>query len=205
MPIAREEIATSADAAVAAAGRIGYPVVLKAVSSKLLHKSDVGAVQLDLRDADAVRAAYARIEANLAASGFREPLDGMLVAEMVKGGLELVMGVHRDPEVGPVVMAGSGGVLLELIRDVAFAAPPITREKALDLVARTQASKLIAGYRGGEALDLEAFAQALVGLGRLAHDLRDVIESVDVNPFLLLAKGGVALDGLVVLGPAHQK
>ena len=122
----------------------------------------------------------------------------MLVGEMVKGGLELVLGLHRDHESGVIVMAGSGGVLLELFKDVAFAAPPITHEKALDMIARTKAAELIKGYRGAGALDLNAVADALVGLGRMAVDLADVIESVDVNPFLLRKKGGVALDGLVV-------
>ena len=129
----------------------------------------------------------------------------MLVAEMVKGGLELVMGVHRDPEMGPVVMAGSGGVLLELIRDVAFAAPPINEAKARDLIARTLAARVIEGYRGSQALDRQAYVNALVGLGRLAVDLCDVIESVDVNPFLLRASGGAALDGLVVLRPPAKR
>jgi hypothetical protein len=186
---------------VAIAQRIGFPVVLKAVCATLTHKSDVGAVQLDLRDEASLRAAFARIEANLATHGFTDALEGMLVAQMVRGGLELVLGVHRDPEMGPVVMGGSGGVLLELVRDVAFAAPPMTLAKAHDLIARTKAGRLMTGYRGSEALDAQACAQALVALGRLAQDLGDVLESVDVNPFLLLPHGGVALDALVALRP----
>ena len=204
VPLAREALARTAHEAVEMATRIGFPVVLKAMSARLTHKSDVGAVQLDLRDGEAVRAAWTRIVDNLARHGFTDALDGMLVAEMVTGGLELVMGVHRDPEMGPVVMAGSGGVLLELVRDVAFAAPPVSAAKARDLIARTLADRLISGYRGAQALDREAFVEALVGLGRLATDLQDVIESVDVNPFLLKASGGMALDGLVVLRPPTQ-
>ena len=199
VPLAREEVASTAADAVTAARRIGFPVVLKAVSATLLHKSDVGAVMLNLADEAAVSAAWARIEANLKAHGFTGQLDGMLVSEMVKGGLELVLGLHRDPEMGLVAMAGTGGVLLELIKDVAFCVPPITREKAIDLVSRTHVAKLAAGYRGGAKLDMDALAMALVGLGQLALDLADVIESVDVNPFLLRESGGVALDGLVVL------
>jgi acetyltransferase len=176
-------------------------VVLKAVCATLAHKSDVGAVQLDLRDAEALRSAWARIEANLAAHGFADALEGMLVAQMVSGGLELVMGVHRDPEMGRVIMGGSGGVLLELVRDVAFAAPPLNLAKAHDLIARTRAGALMKGYRGSGALDAQAYAQALVALGRLAADLGDVLESIDVNPFLLLPQGGMALDALVVLRP----
>ena len=201
VPLAQEGLAQDVEAAVALATRIGFPVVLKAVCATLTHKSDVGAVQLHLRDADAVRAAWARIEANLAAHGFVDALEGMLVAKMVTGGLELVMGLHRDPEMGPVIMGGSGGVLLELVRDVAFAAPPLTLAKAHDLIARTKAGALMRGYRGSGALDAQAYAQALVALGRLANDLGDVLESIDVNPFLLLAEGGVALDALVVLRP----
>ena len=201
VPLPQEGLAQDVEAAVALATRIGFPVVLKAVCATLTHKSDVGAVQLHLRDADAVRAAWARIEANLAAHGFVDALEGMLVAKMVTGGLELVMGLHRDPEMGPVIMGGSGGVLLELVRDVAFAAPPLTLAKAHDLIARTKAGALMRGYRGSGALDAQAYAQALVALGRLANDLGDVLESIDVNPFLLLAEGGVALDALVVLRP----
>ena len=201
VPLPQEGLAQDVEAAVALATRIGFPVVLKAVCATLTHKSDVGAVQLHLRDADAVRAAWARIQANLAAHGFVDALEGMLVAKMVTGGLELVMGLHRDPEMGPVIMGGSGGVLLELVRDVAFAAPPLTLAKAHDLIARTKAGALMRGYRGSGALDAQAYAQALVALGRLANDLGDVLESIDVNPFLLLAEGGVALDALVVLRP----
>jgi hypothetical protein len=126
-------------------------------------------------------------------------LAGMLVCQQVRGGIELVLGLHRDPEMGLVVMAGSGGVLLELIKDVAFAVPPINRDKALAMLGRTRAAKLLQGYRGSEPRDLDAIADALVGLGRLATDLADVIESVDINPFVALPKGGLALDALIVL------
>ena len=102
---------------------------------------------------------------------------------------------------GLVVMAGSGGVLLELVKDVAFCAPPVSRDKARDLIGRTRAARLMQGYRGGPALDFDAVAGALAGLGRLAMDLPDVIESIDINPFLTLPRGqgGLALDALVVL------
>jgi acyl-CoA synthetase (NDP forming) len=96
-------------------------------------------------------------------------------------------------------MAGAGGVLLELTRDVAFCAPPVTRAKALDLIGRTHVARLLQGYRGTAACDFDAVASALTGLGRLADDLPDVIESVDINPFVALPKGGMALDALIVL------
>jgi acyl-CoA synthetase (NDP forming) len=203
VPLPQEGLAQDVEAAVALATRIGFPVVLKAVCATLTHKSDVGAVQLNLRDADALRAAWARIEANLAAHGFADALEGMLVAQMVSGGLELVMGVHRDPEMGPAVMVGMGGVWLELFKDVAFAPPGLGLERARETIAQTRAAQLLAGYRGAPPCDVEALAQAMVNLGRLACELGDVIEAVDVNPVAVRAQGRgvVALDALVVLRP----
>ena len=125
------------------------PVVLKAVSDTLTHKSDVGAVALNLATPEQLTAAYQAMAQKLR----DHVLAGMLVCQQVRGGLELVLGLHRDPEMGLVVMAGAGGVLLELTKDVAFGAPPISREKALDMLARTRAGKLLQGYRGGPPLD----------------------------------------------------
>jgi acetyltransferase len=200
-----ETLAASPAAAIEAAQRIGYPVVLKAVAAQLTHKSEAGAVALDLANAEDVRSAYARITENLARHGFSGALEGMLVCQQVRGGLELALGLSRDPEVGLVAMAGSGGVLLELTKDVAFCAPPISREKAIDVLERPRAAQLMRGYRGRPALDMEAAIGALMALGRLAGDLGDVIEAVDVNPFVMLPRGGMALDALVVLRGGDQK
>jgi hypothetical protein len=188
---------TSPAQALSAADRIGYPVVLKAVSAALMHKSDAGAVALNLTDRAEVAAAYEAMADRLR----QHPLAGMLVCAQIRGGLELLLGLHRDPEMGLVVMAGSGGVLLELVRDVAFCVPPVSPEKARDMIARTRAGALMDGYRGSSPLDREAVVAALVGLGQLAADMKDVIESIDINPFVALppGHGGIALDALVVL------
>ena len=192
---AEEALVTSRTAAIEAAGRIGYPVVLKAVSAELLHKSEVGAVVLDLASSEQLAAAYDDMAQRLQ----RHRLTGMLVCRQVRGGLELVLGLHRDPEMGLVVMAGSGGVLLELIKDVTFCAPPVSPEKARDMLARMRGARLLAGYRGSPALDADALVNALVALGRLAVDLEDVVQSVDINPFVALPQSGLALDALIVL------
>jgi acetyltransferase len=197
IPTPMEIAVQSPDDAVKAARQIGYPVVLKAVAAKLLHKSDAGAVALHLADDDAVRAAYARIAENVRHAGI-EALEAVLVCQQVSGGLELVLGLNRDPEMGLVVMAGSGGVLLELTKDVAFAAPPITRDKARAMIERTHAARLIRGYRSSPVLDADAVVGALVALGRIAEDLSDVVQSIDINPFVVLPRGGFALDALFV-------
>jgi acetate---CoA ligase (ADP-forming) len=200
-----EALVTSSAAAVGAAERIGYPVVLKAVSAQLTHKSDVGAVALDLGTPAELTAAYDRMTRALQKQDLQKHgITGMLVCQQVGGGLELVLGLHRDPEMGLVVMAGSGGVLLELVKDVAFCAPPISRDKARDLLSRLRGARLLHGYRGAPAVDVEAVVDALVALGQLAMDLDEldlehVVESVDINPFLALPRGGMALDALIVL------
>jgi acetyltransferase len=190
-----EALVTSRADAIAAADCIGYPVVLKAVSAQLVHKSDIGAVALDLATSAQLAAAYDRMTQELRAHG----VIGMLVCRQMRGGLELVLGLHRDPEMGVVVMAGFGGVLLELVKDVTFCAPPVSADKARDMLARLRGAKLLQGYRGSPAYDVDAVVDALVALGGLAADLDGVVQSVDINPFLALPRGGMALDALIVL------
>jgi acetyltransferase len=197
-----EEIVFSAEDAAAAAERIGFPVVLKLLSHEILHKSDMGGVILGLDSALAVREAFGRLADSLQRlTGAR--LERALVASQVSGAVEVVLGVQRDPEVGPVVMFGGGGVLVELYRDVALGPVPLSPEAADAMIARTKVGRLLDGYRGGMKRDRAAVVSALVALGRLADDLKDHIESIDVNPFAVLPSGqdGVALDALVVLLP----
>jgi acyl-CoA synthetase (NDP forming) len=194
----KEAVAHDAKEAVAIAKRIGYPVVAKGVSAALPHKSDAGAVIVGLDSVKAVRAAYAQIVEAVTRHTGSGP-EGVLIAGQVADGFELVLGANRDPEVGPVILFGTGGVELELYRDVALAPPVLDERRALSLIEATRAGKLIAGYRGRPALDVKAAVQALLGLSRLMIDAGGRIQSVDINPFLLRRRGGVALDALVVL------
>jgi len=195
----RERLAGSAAEAVRIARAMGFPVVLKAAGAELTHKSDVGGVLLNNVTASAVRQGYGAILRNVARKAGGVAVDGVLVAEQVAGELELAIGASCDPEMGPMVMFGSGGVALELYRDVAFAAPPFDEAAAEALIARTGAARLIDGYRGAPVLDRSAVVKALMAVSRLARDLGDGLESIDVNPFVLRRRGGVALDALVVL------
>jgi acetyltransferase len=199
----KELVARSAAEAARHARAIGFPVVLKAIHPKLTHKSDAGGVLIGLDSPAAVTKGFAQIAKSVKAKA-KLAIEGVIVAEMVTGGLELVLGATRDPEMGPVVMFGSGGVALELYRDVAFAAPPLDARRAEELIARTKAAKLIAGYRGSKALDRKALVEALVAFSRLVSDLGHRLHSIDVNPFVLRPKGGVALDALVVVAPGKR-
>ena len=194
----REELVKSEDGAAEAAARIGYPVVAKIVSAALPHKSDIGGVKINLKDETAVRGAYRTIMANVAALNDKPQVEGVLIAEMTSGKLECVLGAKLDPEMGPVILFGSGGVDLELTRDVALAACPLDEAGALQLIARTRAGTIADGYRGRPVLDKGALAKALVALSDVMMDADGAIAEIDVNPFLLSEKGGVALDALVV-------
>jgi acetyltransferase len=201
IPLPPERHVRAADAAEAGAREIGFPVVLKAVSAQITHKSDAGLVLPDLRDRDAVRSGADLLAKRVKALG--APDEGLLVAKHLSGGIETVLGVARDPEMGPVVMFGIGGIFIELIDDVGFAPPFLDHERAAELVAATRASRLIDGYRGSVPGDRTALIAALVNLGRLARDLCDIVESIDCNPFLVCrqGEGAYALDALVVLRP----
>ena len=199
IPVPPEALVHSTDEACKSAREIGYPVVLKGVSADVPHKSEAGLVLLGISDEAALRAGMETLTARAAARAIR--LDGILVAGQITGGTECVLGLSRDAEMGPVVMFGLGGVWVELFRDVSFAPPGLTQEDAARMVARTRAGKLLDGFRGSRPGDAAALHQALVALGRLARDLGDVIEAIDVNPFLVRERGAFALDGLVVLRP----
>ena len=197
----REVIAGSADTAIMAAQDIGYPVVLKLLAAEVQHKSDIGGVILNIRSDNELRAAYTRLGQNLAKAVRGAKLEQVIVAEQVSGFVELVLGVQRDPEVGPVVMFGSGGINLELHKDVAFGAVPLPLWQAKAMIERTTAGKLLKGYRGMPAGDEGSVLAALIALGRLANDIGDQVESIDINPVVALpdGQGAVALDALVVL------
>ena len=197
----KEIVATGVDAVVRAAKEIGYPVVVKLLAAEVTHKSDIGGVILGIRNEAELRTAHARLAENLAKARPGSKLDQVIVAQQVAGGVELVLGVQRDPEVGPVLMFGAGGVLLELTKDVSFGAVPLPQWQAKAMIERTAAGRLLKGYRGAPPCDEASVLAALTALGRLAYDLGEAIESIDINPFVALpaGQGAVALDALVVL------
>ncbi len=201
IPTTRERLATDAEAAVRAAEAIGYPVVLKGVSRAVVHKSDLGLVRLGLADAAAVRAAFAEVAAALdrAAPG---GMEGCLVQEMAQGGAaELILGARHDPDFGPMVLVGLGGVLVELLRDVQIAPAPVSLADAEAMLRRLRLWPVLTGVRGRPPADVAAAAEALVRLSWLAADLGPRLAELDVNPLILrgAGQGSIAVDARAVL------
>jgi acetyl-CoA synthetase (ADP-forming) len=191
--VAPERAVTTPASAVGAAVELGYPVVVKLAGPGITHKTERGLVRLGLATADAVEAAAAEL---LAAA---HPEDGdmvLLVAPMLRGGRELIAGIHVDEQFGPCVMVGIGGVLAEAIGDVVFRLAPITEADALEMLDDLQSQPLLRPWRGEPAVDRAATAGALVGLSRLSHERPDVA-SVDVNPLIVVEGRPIAVDALV--------
>ena len=202
IPISKEAIAQTAAEAVKIARKIGFPVVAKVVSPDILHKSDMGGVVLNLGNAGEVKKAFNDITARVKKLKNKPKLEGILIAQQVKADLELVVGASLDAEMGPVVLFGTGGIDIELMKDVALAGAPIDAAEAKKLIARTKAGVKIKGYRGKPALHEPSVVKALVGLSNLIADAGNHIASIDVNPFLINERTGVAVDALVVLNNA---
>jgi acetyltransferase len=202
IPISREAVAQTATDAVKIAKSIGFPVVAKVVSPDILHKSDIGGVVLNLGNAAEVKQAFNDITARVKKLKGKPKLEGILIAQQVKADLELVVGASLDAEMGPVVLFGTGGVDIELMKDVALAGAPLDAAEAKELIAKTKAGVKLKGYRGKPALHEPSAVKALVGLSNLMADAAGRIASIDVNPFLINSKLGVAVDGLIVLNNA---
>ena len=196
--VAESALARSGKEAVLRAKALGFPVVLKVVSKDILHKSDVGGVKAGVSSAAGVRAAYAEILGNVKRAEPEAVVEGILVQRMAPRGHEFVAGATRDPQFGPAVMFGLGGVYVELFRDVSFRLAPLTKGEALDMMGGTKASRLLAGFRGSPPLDVGAAAETLVAVGRLITDVPE-IDSIDINPLFVYPRGTLAVDVRIVL------
>jgi len=182
--------AASAEDAVAAAEQVGWPAALKTAAPGVRHKSDVGGVALGLDDPDAVRAAYLDIAERLGPE--------VVVAAMAPAGVELAMGVVRDPQFGPLVLVAAGGALVEVLHDRRLAIPPLDEPRARAMVDALRVRPLLDGVRGAPPVDIDALTRAMTRLSVLAFDLGDRFEALDVNPVIVSANGCLAVDALVV-------
>jgi acetyltransferase len=199
--IAHEEIAGDANAAVQAADRIGYPVAVKIHSADIAHKTEAGGLQLGLANAGAVRLAFNAVTANATAYRPGARIEGVLVAPMANSGVEVVLGAYQDPNFGPVLLAGIGGVLVEVLRDTALRLAPLQEADARAMLAELRGAALFDGVRGQGPADREAVVQVLLALSTMMMELREWISEVDINPLIVhgAGQGASVADALIVL------
>ncbi|MFI6050755.1 acetate--CoA ligase family protein [Streptomyces violascens] len=196
--VPREQLVTSAAAAVRAAGLVGYPVVMKASGARLAHKTELGLVKVGLTSASQIRDAYR--ELTDIARYESVDLDGILVCQMVERGVEMVVGVSHDSLFGPTVTVGLGGVLVEVLGDSAVRVPPFGEQQARDMLGELRGRALLEGVRGGPPLDVDALVEVVLRVQRMALELGDELAELDINPIMVLPRGqgAVALDALAI-------
>lgn len=192
VPVVQEARCGSSDAAVAAAARIGYPVVLKGLGAQFAHKTELGLVHLNLRDEAGVRASAAHLLKAMTGRG------ELLVQQMVGGKREFLVGMSRDPQFGGTVTFGLGGIFAEALADVALRLAPVSRADALDMLDEIRATALLGAVRGMPEVDREALVRIITGLSRLAVERPD-IDAIDINPLVISGSQPVAVDALVIL------
>lgn len=195
----RERFVATPEEAAGAAGEIGFPVVLKGLVADLLHKSDAGLVKLRLGSAQAVREAAAQMLLS-AQKANGKPFLGFLVQKMVSSVAELLVGARVDPDFGPLVVVGAGGVNVELYKDVAVRLAPLSEEEAMAAIAATRVSRTLGGWRGARPADVPAAARAVSALSRFIADFESEVREVEINPLAVLEQGAgsVALDAVIV-------
>lgn len=192
--ITQERTVTTEDDAVAAAAEIGYPVVLKGSGEELAHKTEMDLIALNLRDEAEVREAFKNLTSKTEVT-----VEEVLVQQMVKGDRELVVGLTRDPQFGPCVMFGLGGIFTEILEDVAFRVAPLTEWDATDMMNDFRAKKILDEFRGQPAVDRDALAKILIAVGQIGLD-HEQVKEIDINPLKILDGKPIAVDALVVIG-----
>ena len=194
IPVTREKLSNNADEAVAAATEIGFPVVLKACSPEIMHKSEHGCIALNLRSEGDVREAYGCIVESVDLD-----LEGVLVQEMVPGQRELVIGLIRDRQFGPCVMLGIGGTMTEVFQDTVFRMAPVDLIEAQDMTEELRYKKILGAFRGQKPVDMDTLCRALIAVGQIGL-ARETVSELDINPLIITPEGRVvAVDALVVL------
>ncbi len=201
VPIPKEALVSNRTDAMEAAAQIGGPIAMKIVSPDLLHKSDIGGVELSLEDPEEVGLAYDRIIENIRRNAPNARINGVLVSPMISDGLEFSLGIQNDAVFGPMLMVGLGGIFIEIMQDVSFRKAPVSKAEAQSMLAELRGQKILHGVRGKPPADIEGLVDAIVALGDFAVANASQIDSVDINPLLVLpqGKGVVAVDAVIAL------
>jgi len=192
VPVVPAALVKTREEAVREAAKIGFPLVMKGCSAELAHKTEAGMVALNIGNIEEVAAVFEEF------TDKAKNLDGVLIEKMVKGSREFVIGLSRDAQFGPCVMFGLGGILTEALKDVTFRVAPLSKQDALEMIDEIKTKKLLGEFRGSPAVDRDALARALVGVGDLGMKY-DSIAEIDINPLIISGNQAVAVDALVVL------
>lgn len=198
IPVTKFKLAKNEAEAVKFADAIGYPVVLKIVSPDIIHKSDVGGVLVDLKNARGVRSGYNQIIKNVRKHNEKAGIVGILVQEMVPSSTEVIVGTIKDPQFGQTLMFGLGGVFVEVLKDVTFRIAPVTANEAREMISEVKAYPLLKGYRGMPPADIEAIVKILLDTSKLVME-HDEIKELDLNPIMVYCKGAKTVDARIIL------
>ena len=193
IPVTREIIVEKSNDVIPAAHEIGYPIVMKGCSPEITHKTEKGLIQTDIRDDREALDAFSNITA-----GMNSGQDSILVQEMIKGKRELVIGLIRDPQFGPCVMFGLGGIFTEILKDVSFRLAPLEKRDALEMMDEIKAHKILGSVRGMEPVDRDILSEMLIKVGEIGVE-NDKIKEIDINPVIISGSSPIAVDALIVL------
>jgi acetyl-CoA synthetase (ADP-forming) len=192
IPVTRESIAKDLDTLIEATGEIGYPVVLKGCSAEITHKTEKGLIHVDIRNDDEARSAFDEITARMGGSD-----KSVLVQEYIRGQRELVIGLTRDPQFGPCVMFGLGGIFTEILKDTSFRIAPLERRDAIEMMKEIRGYEILESTRGMEPVDLDMLSDILITVGRIGLE-NEMIQEIDINPLIISGAKPIAVDALIV-------
>ncbi len=198
IPVTKFKLAKNATEALKFATSIGFPIVLKIVSPDIIHKSDVGGVVVGIKNAQEVRSGYRNIMDNVKKHNPKARIVGMLVQEMAPTGTEVIVGSIKDPQFGPALMFGLGGVFVEVLKDVTFRIAPVNEDEAAEMISEVKAYPLLKGYRNMPPADLKAIIKILVNTSKLVLDNPEIKE-LDLNPIIVYEKGAKTVDARIIL------
>ena len=198
IPVTKFKLAKSEQEAVKFANEIGYPIVLKIASPDIIHKFDVGGVMLNLKNQAEVKDAYNQILANVKRHKSDAKIIGIVIQEMAAPSTEVIVGATKDPQFGPALMFGLGGIFVEVLKDVTFRIAPITEEDAREMITEVKAYPILKGYRGQPPADIEAIVKILLNTSKLVMGHQEIKE-LDLNPIIVYEKGAKTVDARIIL------
>ncbi len=201
IPVVETKLATSKTAAMELAKKMGFPVVMKIVSPDVVHKSDAGGVKLNIQNATQVGKAYSEILASVKKHYPKAKIVGITVQKMARQGIEIIIGMTKDAQFGPVIMFGLGGILVEVLKDVSFRIVPMTRRDAAEMITEIKGFPILKGYRGQDPADIPYLEELIVKVSDFV-DKNPEIKELDLNPVFAYKSGALAVDARIILEPA---